>query len=282
MSAYIELLADLEAEYQSLLALLRPLDEAAWDLATPAEGWAVRDQISHLAYFDDAAREAVTDGDAFLVFVADAIEKGGDPMEEHLVRGRAISGSAVLAWFEQAHEGLSGALDGLDPSARVPWFGPAMGVMSFVSARLMETWAHGQDVADALGAERTPTARLRHIAHLGVRARPYSYVVRGMDVPAGRIDVVLVGPDGDEWSWVVGEDGGSGDGGDGGGAGGVVGGGGAASVRGNALEFGLVVTQRRNVDDTSLEVTGGLATEWLQIAQAFAGPAGPGRAATGS
>ena len=215
MSAYTELLADLEAEYQSLLALLRPLDEAAWDLATPAEGWAVRDQISHLAYFDDAAREAVTDGDAFLVFVADAIEKGGDPMEEHLVRGRAISGSAVLAWFEQAHEGLSGALDGLDPSARVPWFGPAMGVMSFVSARLMETWAHGQDVADALGAERTPTARLRHIAHLGVRARPYSYVVRGLDVPAGRIDVVLVGPDGDEWSWVVGEDGGSGDEGEG-------------------------------------------------------------------
>src|SRR5471030_2930782 len=96
---------------------------------------------------------------------------------------------------------MASAAEGLDPHDRVPWFGPPMGALSFVSARLMETWAHGQDVADALGAIRVPTARLRHIAHLGVRARPFSYVVRGLEVPGDVVSVELVGPSGERWEW---------------------------------------------------------------------------------
>jgi uncharacterized protein (TIGR03084 family) len=132
-----------------------------------------------------------------------------------------------------------------------------MGALSFVSARLMETWAHGQDVADALGAIRVPTARLRHIAHLGVRARPFSYVVRGLEVPADAVSVGLVGPSGERWEW----DGGSP----------------SQLVEGSALDFCLVVTQRRHLSDTTLTVHGSLAKEWLAIAQAFAGPPGGGR-----
>ena len=137
-----------------------------------------------------------------------------------------------------------------------------MGTLSFVSARLMETWAHGQDVCDALGVERTPTARLRHIAHLGVRARPFSYVVRGKDVPPGRIDVSVVAPDGSEWRWEIGDASDPGL---------------PAHVSGTALDFCLVVTQRRNVVDTDLVVEGDLAADWISVAQAFAGPPGPGR-----
>ena len=55
------LLDDLEAEHADLEALLEPLDEASWELPTPAEGWAVRDQVSHLAFFDDAATMAIVD-----------------------------------------------------------------------------------------------------------------------------------------------------------------------------------------------------------------------------
>ena len=149
-----------------------------------------------------------------------------------------------------------------DPSSRVPWYGPSMGALSFISARLMETWAHGQDVCDALGADRVATNRLRHIAHLGVRARPFSYMVRGNEVPAGRIDVVLTGPDDDEWRWEIGEE-----------QVGVP----VATVSGSALDFCLVVTQRRNLADTGLVVAGALAEDWMAIAQAFAGPPGPGR-----
>ena len=134
---------------------------------------------------------------------------------------------------------------------RIPWYGPAMGAKSFLTARLMETWAHGQDVMDALGLHRQPTNRLRHIADLGHRTRAWSYLNRGEAPPTDEIRVELVGPDG--VTWVFGSD--------------------AAveTVRGPAEEFCLVVTQRRHLDDTSLVASPG-AREWLLIAQAFAGP----------
>jgi hypothetical protein len=39
------------------------------------------------------------------------------------------------------------------------------------------------------------------------------------------------------------------------------------------------VTQRRNVADTGLLISGETATDWMSVAQAFAGPPGPGRPA---
>ncbi len=265
MTTLADLLADLDAEYDDLRSIVDGLDDRApeWDLPTPAEGWAVRDQISHLAYFDDAGRLAMVDPAAFAAIVDEVVAKVGDPMEVHLTRGRAMGGRELLEWWGSAHSAMVAAFADADPSTRVPWFGPPMGVLSFVSARLMETWAHGQDVCDALGVHRAPTARLRHIAHLGVRARPFSYAVRGRDVPEGRIDVVLTGPDGDEWRWEIGGTGG---------APAEV-----ATVVGSALGFCLAVTQRRNVVDTDLVVSGALAEDWMSVAQAFAGAPGPGR-----
>ncbi len=272
MATLPELLVDLDAEYADLRRVVEGLTDAdpRWDLATPAEGWAVRDQISHLAYFDDAGRMAMDEPEAFARSAEEALAATDDPMEVHLGRGRALGGDELLAWWGDAHRAMVGVFAEADPSTRVPWYGPPMGVLSFISARLMETWAHGQDVCDALGAQRLPTARLRHIAHLGVRARPFSYLVRGRDVPAGPIDVNLTGPDGDAWSWEVGtSDEGSPDAP-------------VDRISGPALDFCLVVTQRRNVADTDLEVVGGLAEDWISVAQAFAGPPGPGRAKAGT
>ena len=163
----------------------------------------------------------------------------------------------VLAWWRAARRTLLDAFDRLDASARVPWYGPAMSAPSFVTARLMETWAHGQDVFDGLGLDRPASARLRHIAHLGVRALPNSYRANRLPVPDDPVRVVLSGPDGEEWTW--GEDGVE------------------NVVRGAALDFCLVVTRRRHRDDTALEASGPVANEWLTIAQAFAGPPGSGR-----
>jgi len=258
------LLDDLEAEYAVLRAVVGDLADTdpRWDLATPADGWAVRDQISHLAYFDDAGRQAMVDPDAFARSVEQLLATTGDPMDVHLVRGRAMGGDELLGWWDGAHRAMVEAFSNADPASRVPWYGPPMGTLSFISARLMETWAHGQDVCDALGVQRVPTARLRHIAHLGVRARPFSYIVRGMEVPDGRIDVAVVAPDGDTWRWEIGD---------------PSGGGPVCAVTGSALDFCLVVTQRRNVVDTDLVVAGDLATDWIAVAQAFAGAPGPGR-----
>ena len=166
-----------------------------------------------------------------------------------------------------SHRGTTDALAVADPADRIPWFGPPMGILSFVSARLMETWAHAQDVADALGSEHQPTDRLHHVAHLGVRARPFSYLVHDRSIPPGRIDITLTAPSGGTWSL--------------GGRAGPVTRWSAATLEGSALDFCLVVTQRRHLTDTSLVVEGGPAIEWMSIAQAFAGPPGSGRAAGG-
>jgi uncharacterized protein (TIGR03084 family) len=185
----------------------------------------------------------------------------GDPMQEHLDRGRVMDGTELVDWWVRSHEGMMLSFAGADPSLRVPWYGPPMSMLSFVSARLMETWAHGQDVADALGGQRVPTDRLRHVAHVGVRARPFSYLIRGQDVPEGHIDVILTAPSGEIWSWAIG----SPDEGE------------RSTIAGPALDFCLLVTQRINVADTDLSISGDGARDWMSIAQAFAGPPGPGR-----
>jgi uncharacterized protein (TIGR03084 family) len=253
-----ELLADIEAEHSDLDAMVDSIDEPGWDRPTPAAGWAVRDQMSHLAFFDDAAVLAMTDPAAFTA-LADAAISAADPMAEHLRRGRASSGTELLTWWRSSRGTMVRAARALSPGARVPWFGPPMGALSFVSARLMETWAHGQDVADALGTRRVATARLRHIAHLGVRTRPFSYAVRGLEPPSTPVHVALTGPADEFWEFQERDA--------------------TDSISGPALDFCLVVTQRRNVSDTGLVVEGDAATEWMSIAQAFAGPPGPGRPA---
>jgi uncharacterized protein (TIGR03084 family) len=259
-----ELLHDLDDEYDDCRRLVEglPADAPEWDRPTPAVGWAVRDQISHLAFFDEAGRQAMVEPEAFARSAVEAMAGTGDPMEVHLGRGRAMDGDGLLSWWDGAHRAMTAAFADADPTARLPWYGPPMGVLSFLTARLMETWAHGTDVADALGVERQPTDRLRHVAHLGVRTRPFSYLVRERDVPAGRIDVTRASPAGEQWSFVAG----SSDGGEP-----------VASVTGTALDFCLVVTQRRHVADTALVVAGVIASDWLSVAQAFAGPPGPGR-----
>jgi uncharacterized protein (TIGR03084 family) len=122
----------------------------------------------------------------------------------------------------------------------------------------MEYWAHGQDVADALGVRRPPTARLRHVCHLGVRTRDFAHVNRGLEPPGVPIAVELTAPDGGTWSF-----------GDAGAD---------ERVTGPAEDFCLLVTQRRHRDDLALVASGPHASTWLDVAQAFAGPPGPGRA----
>jgi uncharacterized protein (TIGR03084 family) len=248
---------DLTAETEALLTVLRALTDDQWDTATPSPGWTVRDQISHLTFFDRTGLLAATDPEAFATSTRELMSSGvGD--DAGLRDGRSQRPSEVLASFVQARDAMTATFRALDPKTRLPWYGPPMGAMSFATARLMETWAHGQDIVDAVGGSRPPTDRLRHVAHIGVRARPFSYVTNGRSMPEGDIAVRLTSPSGDTWEWNPD----------------------AADhdlVRGPALDFCLVVTQRRHVGDTALQVTGPLANDWIPIAQAFAGGPGGGR-----
>ena len=171
---------DLAAESAVLRALLVPLDEDGWRQPTPAAGWSVLDQVTHLAWFDEAARALGAAAGGVRGRAGRTRTPTGWP--RRTATGRAPS---VLAWFDDARSRLVAAFRGLDPALRVPWYGPPMSAASALTARIMETWAHGQDVADALGVRREPTARLRHVAHIGIGARAYSYVVNGKHAAAG-------------------------------------------------------------------------------------------------
>ena len=250
-----EICDDLDAEHRSLDDLVAPLDEDRWSFATPAAGWSIRDQISHLWFFDQRAAMALRDPAEFAADLEQLIADGGTAAS--VLPGRSMTGARMLAAWREDRAALLRLARTVDSSARIPWYGPAMGARSFITARLMETWAHGQDVADALGATRVPTARLKHVAHIGVRARPFSYVINGLALPEAPVHVALTAPDGSTWEWDAQ---------------------GADSVRGTALDFCLVVTQRRHLADTSLQIQGASAIEWMNIAQAFAGEPGNGRA----
>ncbi|HET9691178.1 MAG TPA: TIGR03084 family metal-binding protein [Acidimicrobiales bacterium] len=248
-----ELADELRAEQEALDAVVAALDGPAWLTPTPSPGWSVRDQIGHLTYFDGTAALAITDPAAFERSKA-ALLGSGDPDGLTLHRDEPPAG-LLVAWRAN-RRALAQAAAGLEGSERLPWYGPSMGARSFLTARLMETWAHGQDVVDAVGGDRTPTDRLRHIAQLGFITRGWTYANRGEQPPSGDVRLELVAPSGELWRY--GPDGA------------------ADVVRGPAEDFCLVVTQRRHVDDTTLEVTGPAARDWMTKAQAFAGAATDG------
>ena len=254
--------SDLAAEQEALDRLVDGLDEAGWATDTPSEGWNVTDQICHLAYFDEKAAQSVTDPEGLAAEVA-ALMASGEPWgleEEIMARGRAMSGTELLGWWREARESLHSAMRGFDPQQRVPWYGPPMRAYSSAQARLMETWAHGQDVADALGVEYAATDRIYHVAELGIKTFSWSFRNRGLPVPDQKVRVVLRGASGRVWVWNEGCD---------------------ANITGPLRDFCLVVTQRRHPADTRLVIQGGPAHRWMKIAQAYAGPPGPGRLPSG-
>ena len=183
MGAMQQICRDLEAEHADLDQVVAGLDVSDWDRPTPATGWSVHDQISHLGYFDRTAVLAVRDPDEFTRSVEVLLAGGVDVSVEP---GRASTAPDLLAWWRDGRRELLATLEPLDPATRVPWYGPPMGARSFATTRLMETWAHGQDIVDTVGAERPPTDRLRHVAHIGVRARPFSYACEALTRPTGR------------------------------------------------------------------------------------------------
>ena len=247
---------DLEAEHAALDALVADLEAARWDTPTPAEGWAVRDQIAHLASYDVAARLAVGDAAAWAREVA---LPHAERERRQLEAARRLSPGELLVWWRQSRQAMLDALRPLARRARIPWYGPPMSALTFTTARLEETWGHGQDVADALGLRRVDTDRLRHIAHLGVLTRGYSFTNQARPAPADDVRVELLSPSGEKWVW--GDE--------------------TAQnrVTGSARGFCLVVTRRRHVADTDVVAEGPIAQEWMTIAQAFAGPPGAGRRA---
>ncbi|MGW0775764.1 TIGR03084 family metal-binding protein [Streptomyces sp. NPDC002835] len=262
MSDPAVVLDDLRSESHDLDHLVSELTPGQWAAATPAEGWTVAHQIAHLAWTDAVALVAVTDPAGFSAEAEKALAAPYSFVDDGAAEGAALPPAELLARWREGRERLLRALREAPPGSRFPWFGPPMSTASMATARLMETWAHGQDVADALGTVRTPTARLAQIARIGFRTRDFAYGVNGLTPPAEPFRVELTGPDGEVWTYGP-EDA-------------------AQRVTGPALDFALLVTQRAHRADLALRAEGADADQWLNIAQAFAGPPGNGREAGGA
>ncbi len=253
-------LADLEAEGERLEALVAPLDEDGWRTSTPAVGWDVAHQIVHLAWTDECAVAAATDKAAWDALVLQAIEDPEGFVDAEADKGAQAGGAEILTRWRQGRAALQQTLREVPDGTKIPWYGPPMSATSMATARFMETWAHGRDVAAALGAELPVDDSLRHVLHLGVRTRDFAFHARELEPPAEEFRVSLTLPSGETVAYGPNDAG--------------------QSVTGSAHDFALLVTQRVHRADTDLVAEGDDADAWLDLAQAFAGPPGDGRPPT--
>jgi uncharacterized protein (TIGR03084 family) len=251
------MVADLREESDELDALVVDLPAERWSEATPAPGWTIAHQIGHLLWTDRVALTAVTDEQGFAAVLDDAAKNPTGFVDAGADELAAVAPDELLADWRHTRARLHDELLRVDDGRKLPWFGPPMSAASMATARLMETWAHGLDVADTLGVKRPATARLRSIAHIGVRTRDFAFSINGLAAPAEPFRVELQAPDGSTWSWGPDDA--------------------AQRVTGSAEDFCMLVTQRRAPSTLDVHATGPDAEKWLTIAQAFAGPPGRGR-----
>ena len=256
-NAVAAVVADLVAEGDALDALVAPLTPEQWAMSTPAEGWTIAHQIGHLHWTDRISLLAITDRDGFQAALTEAWSDPAGYVDAAAETEASRPSAELLDDWRTTRSRLADALLAVPDGTKLPWFGPPMSAASMASARLMETWAHGLDIADTLGAPPSATDRIRSVAHIGVRTRDFAYMVNQQEPPAGEFRYELTAPSGALWTWGP-EDA-------------------TDSVRGPALDFCELVTQRRHVDDLALEFTGDDAVAWSAIAQSFAGPPGGGR-----
>ena len=243
---------DLRNEHRELDAVVARLGETDWLSSTPSPGWSIKNQIGHLAYFDERAALAAADPDQFTAHIREVLDDPGGFIQTLDKVGRDLPVEELFDWWRKARHRMLEAYAALDPKERLFWYGPPMSALSHATARLMETWAHGQDIFDALRIKRTASDRLRHIAHIGVTAFGWSFKNRGLTAPETLPRVELIAPSGAVWAWGPAEA--------------------SEKISGAAEDFCLVVTQRRHVDDTGLKVVGENAYDWMLKAQCFAGP----------
>ncbi|MBE1282096.1 MAG: TIGR03084 family protein [Rhodobacteraceae bacterium] len=246
---------DFRQESRALAAILEPLSDADLRQPTLFKGWTIEDVLGHLHLFNVAAETSLQGEEAFGNFITPIVknmQSGMSILDCQFPWLDGLSGRALFDAWKTGAESCADAFADADPKARVKWVGPDMSALSSITARQMETWAHGQEVFDALGAEREDHDRIRNVAHLGVATFGWTFVNRKEPVPDPAPYVRLTGPSGAVWEWNTPQD--------------------ENAVMGSAVEFAQVVTQTRSVEDTALQAIGDTATRWLEIAQCFAGP----------
>ncbi len=250
-----QLAKDFFEESEALYHLLTSIEEDHYDLRTLFNDWTIDHVLGHIHLGNLASELSLTDGDGFQEFSASLLAWLGaaKPLrafEDNRLNG--LKGKALLGKWREDYQGLAKQFESVDPKQRLPWIGVDMSARSNLTARLMETWAHGQEIFDVLGVVRENQDRIKNIAVLGIKTLGWTLMSRGMEVPKDKPYVKLESPEGELWEWNDPSD--------------------DNMIYGSAEQFCQVVTQVRNVGDTSLKVVGETAEKWMANAQCFAGP----------
>lgn len=252
----MEQVQDFLVESEALAEAVSALPDADWSTKTQFKGWTVNDVFVHLTFWNRAADQSLFDPDAFnatlTTIMADMGKGGLRPIENRTIAER---GPALFQLWQDGYRDMAQRWADVDPKTRLKWVGPDMSARSSITARQMETWAHGQEIFDLLGLERAEADRLRNVVFLGVNTFAFAFKLNGLAVPEQVPRLVLTAPSGAVWNFGDGES--------------------PDLIEGSAVEFAQVQTQTRNVKDTALKVSGPVAGKWMEIAQCFAGAPEP-------
>jgi uncharacterized protein (TIGR03084 family) len=251
----IEEAQDFREECDVLAELLAPLEDGDWARTTKFKNWSVDDVLTHLHFFNVAADLSLTDVEAFDALFAGLVTAMGDGTG-HLAFSHAwldgAKGRVLFDLWRDFYPGMAERFAAADPKARLKWAGPGMSARMSITARQMETWAHGQEVFDLLAKPRRESDRIKNIVVLGVKTYGWTFANRGQDLPGPLPQVRLTSPSGALWAFNEENS--------------------ESLVEGDAVGFCQVVTQTRNIADTNIKTTGEAAEKWMAIAQCFAGP----------
>lgn len=251
MTALAGVLADLSAESKELENAVVGLEPEKWATVTTPEGWTIAHQIGHLHWTDRQSVLAINDAEAFNAEMMQFIDRAATIVDDEAAELAKVPPAELLVLWREGQEQLNAALASVPAGEKVPWYGPPMSPISMATARLMETWAHSQDVLESLGIEKKPSDRVKHVCHLGVRTFGFAHMMRGEQIPEVEPRVELTSPSGELWVWGP-EDS-------------------ENRVTGEAWDFALLATRRRHRDDVNVTATGAVADHWLDIVQTFAG-----------
>ncbi|WP_093804279.1 TIGR03084 family metal-binding protein [Streptomyces sp. Wb2n-11] len=257
MNATNDVLKALAIDIEETARLVEGLDEQAWHTATPAPGWSIADQIAHLTFIFHLAGTAASDPGGFAKLAAGASGDFDGAVNAALKQFNGFPPAQLLARFRALGQHSVDALAAVPEGQVVPWLVNPLPAAVLASAGIMEIFGHGQDIADALGVRREPTERLRHLVFFAFLTRDFGYLSRGLTPPTEHFRIEVTAPNGELWAYGP-EDA-------------------TDKITGPAEDFCLLVTRRRHRDDLALIATGAEADRWLDIAQAYRGPAGEGR-----